>query len=69
MLFYHLIAHDIPYEERGLSIVKKAKSHNVSVQTKTGQASSEVLNFLRQLLESDPDERISWKKLVNHPIF
>jgi len=69
VLFYQMIAVNVPYEERASRIVKLAKSHNVMFETKMGQASEEVLGFMRQLVETDPDERMSWKKLMNHPIF
>ncbi len=36
---------------------------------KAGQAPDEVLQFIKQLLKTDPDERISWRKLINHQIF
>lgn len=60
-----MIEHDVPYEYRGISIVKQARSHCIKLNLREKYFCSETTDLLKKMMEINPYERISWKNLVN----
>jgi serine/threonine protein kinase len=72
IVFYQLIIGKPPFfafsigELKNKAIQKSGK--NLTFKKKT-HLCEEVKNFLKQILEPDPEKRITWKEFFNHKIF